>query len=334
MTMSADGARGRLRELSDFAAPWAVWIAATLRLPDHVEAGATRLPELAERVGVDRDALERLRRYLVGRGVFAREDAGYANTEVSRLLMNDVGWRQWLDLDGAPGIWAESWTRLLEAIRTGTPGRGEDWYYGELARSGRAASFDSLMAVQVQANAEAVAREYDWSSVTDIVDVGGGTGVMLGTLLAAHRRLCGTLFDLPQVIGGVEPAERLRIVAGDVFHDPLPPGDAYILSQVLHGWADEGAAEILRRCAEASRHDARVLVVEAILSERPSADEASFDLFMFTLVGGRQRSLDDFARLARSVGLEIRSSTPLNTGNSLLELRSPSPTSRPSRGHA
>jgi hypothetical protein len=87
-------------------------------------------------------------------------------------------------------------------------------------------------------------------------------------------------------------------------------------------------------CAEASRHDARVLVVEAILSERPSADEASFDLFMFTLVGGRQRSLDDFARLARSVGLEIRSSTPLNTGNSLLELRSPSPTSRPSRGHA
>jgi 2,7-dihydroxy-5-methyl-1-naphthoate 7-O-methyltransferase len=53
MTMSADGARGRLRELSDFAAPWAVWIAATLRLPDHVEAGATRLPELAERVGVD-----------------------------------------------------------------------------------------------------------------------------------------------------------------------------------------------------------------------------------------------------------------------------------------
>jgi hypothetical protein len=334
MTMSADGARGRLRELSDFAAPWAVWIAATLRLPDHVEAGATRLPELAERVGVDRDALERLLRYLVARGVFAREDAGYANTEVSRLLMDEVGWRQWLDLDGAPGIWAESWTRLLEAIRTGTPGRGEDWYYGELARSGRAASFDSLMAVQVQANAEAVAREYDWSSVTDIVDVGGGTGVMLGTLLAAHPRLCGTLFDLPQVIGGVEPAERLRIVAGDVFHDPLPPGDAYILSQVLHGWADEGAAEILGRCAEASRHDARVLIVEAILPERPSADEASFDLFMFTLVGGRQRSLDDFARLAKSVGLEIRSSTPLNTGNSLLELRSPSPTSRPSRGHA
>jgi hypothetical protein len=332
--MSAEEARARLRELSDFAAPWAVWIAATLRVPDHIEAGATRLPELAERAGADPDALERLLRYLVARGVLMREDDGYANTEVSRLLVDDVGWRQWLDLDGAPGIWAESWTRLLEAVRSGSPGRGEDWYYGELARTGRAASFDSLMAAQVLANADEVAIEYDWGSVTDVVDVGGGTGVMLATLLAAHPRLRGTLFDLPQVVGSVEPAERLSIVAGNVFHGPVPSGDAYVLSQVLHGWADDGAAEILRRCAEAGRDDARVLIVEGLISERPSADQASFDLFMFTLGGGRQRSLDDFGRLAKSVGLEIRSSKPLSTGNSLIELRSSSPKSRPPGGHA
>jgi 2,7-dihydroxy-5-methyl-1-naphthoate 7-O-methyltransferase len=320
--MSAEQARARLRELSDFAAPWAVWIAATLRLPDHVEAGATRLPDLAERAGADPDALERLLRYLVARGVFTREAGGYANTEVSRLLMDAVGWRQWLDLDGAPGLWAESWTRLLEAVRRGSPGRDEDWYYAELAGSGRAASFDSLMAAQVRANAEEIATEYDWSSVTDVVDVGGGTGVMLGTLLAAHPHLRGTLFDLPQVVGGIEPAERLRIVAGNVFHDRLPSGDAYVLSQILHGWVDEGAAEILRRCSNAARDGARILIVETIMPERPSPDDASFDLFMLTLAGGRQRSLEDFGRLAESVDLEIRSSTPLSTGNSLLELRS------------
>ena len=332
--MSAEKARARLRELSDFAAPWAVWIAATLRLADHVEAGATRLSDLAERACVDPDALERLLRYLVARGVFTRERGGYANTDVSRLLMDEVGWRPWLDLDGAPGMWAESWTRLLQAVRSGSPGRDEDWYYAELARSGRATSFDSLMAARVRADADQVANEYDWSSVTDIVDVGGGTGVMLATLLAAHPRMRGTLFDLPQVVGSGEPTERLSVVAGDVFHDPLPSGDAYVLSQVLHGWADEGAAEILRRCAEAGRDDLRVLVVETFISERPSADEASFDLFMFTLAGGRQRSLDDFARLAESVGLEIRSAKPLHTGNSLLELRCISPMSHPTGGHA
>jgi 2,7-dihydroxy-5-methyl-1-naphthoate 7-O-methyltransferase len=219
-------------------------------------------------------------------------------------------------------------------VRTGSPGRGEDWYYAELARTGRAASFDALMATQVLANADEMAREYDWSSVTDVVDVGGGTGVMLRTLLAAHPRMRGTLFDLPQVVGSVEPAERLTIVAGDVFHDPLPSGDAYILSQVLHGWADEGAAEILRRCVEAGRDEARVLIVEGVISDPPSAAEAGFDLFMFTLGGGRQRSLDGFGRLAQFAGLEIRSSKPLGTDNTLIELCSGLPESRPSGAHA
>ena len=125
-SISAEEARARLRELSDFAAPWAVWIAATLRLPDLVEAGATRVPELAERAGADPDALGAVAELPRGpRSSSTREDDAYANTEVSRLLMDEVGWRPWLDLDGAPGIWAGSWTRLLEAVRAGSPGRGE-----------------------------------------------------------------------------------------------------------------------------------------------------------------------------------------------------------------
>lgn len=318
--MSSEAARARLRELSDFAAPWAVWIAATLRLADHIDAGASRLEELAGRSGVDPDALQRLLRYLVPRGVFAEADGVYANTEVSMLLLDEGGWRQWLDLEGAPGIWAESWTGLLEAVRTGSPNRDEAWYYDELARTGRAASFDALMADQVKANAREVAEAYDWSRVAHVVDVGGGTGVLLRTLLAAHPHLRGTLIDLPQVVESAEPADRLNVVAGDLLVDPLPRGDAYVLSQILHGFPADSAVRVLSRCVDAGGDDARILVVEAVLSERPTADEASFDLFMFTLGGGRQRTLDEFRRLAGAVGLTLRSSQLLTTGNSLVEL--------------
>lgn len=318
--MSSDDARERLRELGDFAAPWAVGIAATLRLADHVEAGATRLNDLAERAGADPDALRRLLHYLVARGVFAEEGGAYANTELSRLLLDEVGWRPWLDLDDAPGVWAESWSRLLEAVRAGTPGRDEAWYYDELARTGRAASFDALMAAQVHANAEQIAEIYDWSSVVHVVDVGGGTGVMLRTLLVAHLHLRATLFDLPQVVAAAEQAERLDIVAGNFFENPLPHGDAYVLSQILHGLPDTGAAEVLAGCAEAGGDGVRVLLVEGLVSQRPTADEASFDLFMLTLSGGRQRTLDEFRRLAERVGLSLGSSELLETGNSLVEL--------------
>jgi hypothetical protein len=318
--MSSDAAQARLRELSDFAAPWALWVAATLRLADHIEAGATGVEELARRTDANPDALRRLLRYLVARGVFSEEGDGYANTELSELLLDRAGWRPWLDLDDAPGVWASSWTGLLRAVRTGSPGRDESWHYDELARTGRGASFDKLMAAQARANAEQVAAEYDWSSRAHVVDVGGGTGAMLQALLAAHPRLRGTLFDLPQVVSGVESTERLDVVAGNFLEDPVPRGDAYVLSQILHGWPDDGAARILRRCVEAAQDDARILLVEGVIPEHPSADEASFDLFMLTLSGGRQRTLADFGRLGESVGLRLVSSKQLETGNSLIEL--------------
>jgi hypothetical protein len=318
--VSSDAARSRLRELSDFAAPWAVSIAATLRLADHIEAGASGVEELAERAAVDPDALERLMRYLVAREVFTEEDGAYANTDVSQLLLDEVGWRPWLDLDDAPGIWAESWSSLLEAVRNGSPNRDEAWHEQELVRTDRAESFDALMVRQVKANAVEIADLYDWSRVEHVVDIGGGTGEMLGTILAAHPHLRGTLFDLPRVVAAVEPAERVYTVGGDFFDDPLPRGDVYVLSQILHGFPDDGARRILGRCAEAGGADARILLVEEVISEWPTAGEASFDLFMFTLGGGRQRTLDEFRSLAQSVDLRLRTAQSIATGNSLVEL--------------
>jgi hypothetical protein len=320
--VSADAARERLRDLSDFAAPWAVWIAATLRLADHIEAGAGRRDELADRAAADPDALERLMRYLVARGVFAVHDGVYANNDVSSLLLDEVGWRRWLDLDDAPGIWAESWTSLLEAVRTGSPNRDESWYEEEMVRTGRAESFDALMAAQVKANAVEIAEVYDWSRIEQVVDLGGGTGELLRTLLAAHSHLHGTLFDLPRVVAAAESAERLDAVAGDFFDDPLPRGDAYVLSQILHGLPNDVAERLLSRCVGAGGVAAGILLVEQLVSEPPTAAEASFDLFMFTLGGGRQRTLGEFRSLAESQGLAVRSSQLLETGNSLLELGS------------
>jgi hypothetical protein len=309
-------AQGKLRELSDLATPWALWVATTLRLADHIDAGATTPEQLAAASGADLDALRRLLALLVARGVFAEADGSYANTDVSELLVGG-GWRSWFDLDGTPSIWAESWSGLLQAVRTGSPGRDEAWYYDELARRGHGEHFDALMEAQVRASAEQVASAYDWRVVEHVVDVGGGTGLLVRTLLAAHPHLRGTLYDQPQVVAGVESEERLDVVAGNFLVDPLPAADVHVLSQILHGWPDDGARTILARCAETA---GRVLVVESVMSDRPSADEASFDLFMLTLSGGKQRTLQDFRRLAESCGLTLVADTLLSSGNSLIEL--------------
>jgi hypothetical protein len=311
--MSATSPVERLRALSDFGAPWSISIAATLRLSDHIEQGASTVGELAECAGASPDTLRRLMRLLVAIGVFAEPEPGrYSNTELSTLLLDRHGWRPWLDLDGAPGIWAESWTRLLEAVRTGSGGRDSAWYHSEIAASGRGAHYDSLMASQVQANAERLAETFDWSTVGHVVDVGGGTGQMLRTLLDAHPHLTGTVFDLAQV-SPADLGERGSFVAGNYFADPLPTADTYVLSQILHSWGeDERATEILRRCSAARTEGGRILIVEGDSTDEPTATAASFDLFMLACTSGRRRNVAELEQLAAPVGLALVDAQPLN----------------------
>jgi 2,7-dihydroxy-5-methyl-1-naphthoate 7-O-methyltransferase len=313
--------------LSDLATPWAVHVAATLRLADYVAAGASRVDDLAQAAGADPDALGRLLRLLVAQGVFDEPRSGeVALNDVSRLLLDEAGWRPWLDLDGAPGIWAESWARLLGAIRTGAPPGDEEAFHERLAAEpDRWDSFDELMAAQVAGTAMAVASAYDWSGVEQVVDVGGGTGTLLRGLLNTHPHLRGTLLELPEVaakgrVAMTEAglADRCEVVEGSYF-DVMPVGDVYCLSQILHGFTDEPAARLLRRCADAGSAEMRILVLEGLL-EPDDAASTGFDLFMLTLGGGRQRTLDEFRALAANAGLKLQSATRLESGTDLVVL--------------
>ena len=48
------------------------------------------------------------------------------------------------------------------------------------------------------AAASAVVAAYDFETFGSIIDVGGGTGTLLKTILKATRRPHGVLFDLPE----------------------------------------------------------------------------------------------------------------------------------------
>src|SRR5260370_21646201 len=65
-----------LWELSDLATPWSVHVVSTLRIADHVQAGITDIAPLATAPGADRDALHRVLRHLVSKGVFEEPSPG------------------------------------------------------------------------------------------------------------------------------------------------------------------------------------------------------------------------------------------------------------------
>lgn len=301
-----------LAPVTDLVTPMAVRVAATLGLADLLDGAPLPVDELARRTGTNADALGRILRHLVCKGIFAEPEPGtFAVNGPAALLAADhpSGMRARLDLDGFGGQMDLSFAGLLHTVRTGQPAwetvfGAPIWPY--LAENPQmSASFDALMATGADYLADA-ADGYDWSEVRHVVDVGGGTGALLAVLLDAHPDLRATLVDLPDTVerGRATLKDKRCSFAGQSFFDPLPGGaDVYVLRRVLHDWSDEEAVRILRRCADAAGTRGRVVVIET--PGRPGAMLAEMNLRMLVLSGGRERAREDYTALATRSGLEV-----------------------------
>jgi SAM-dependent methyltransferase len=312
----------------DLSTPWCVHVVATLRIADHIVAGNAEIGPLAAAVGADRDSLHRVLRHLVSKGLFAEPAPGrFALNEAARGLLEEPV-RLGLDLDGFGGRMAHAWGTLLSAVRSGTPayheafGRG---FWEDLdAHPDIAASFDALMGPQGHGVPDwrVLVDGEDWESVRMVVDVGGGTGALLAEILRARPEVRGTLVDLPRTVarsGEVFQAagvtDRVTTVAQSFF-DPLPGGgDLYLLKSVLGDWPDREATAILKRCAEAARPSGRVVV----FTGAGPGEDASPELLMMVLGGGRGRTLDEFRGMAGEAGLEVRAVGRQATGRVIVE---------------
>jgi 2,7-dihydroxy-5-methyl-1-naphthoate 7-O-methyltransferase len=310
----------RLRELAGLLTPMAIRVAATLRIADHLDAGTTQLPDLAERTETDASALGGLLGYLVSVGVFESPAPGvFALNDLGRALLDANGVRGWLDLTGIGSRIELTYTGLLESIRTGGPCYesvyGQPWWDDITSDPKLNAEFHELMTGGHAERHANFVDAYDWSQVRHVVDVGGGDGGLLKALLRAEPELRGTLVELPGRLAEVEAADRLELAPGSFF-DPLPAGaDVYLLSSVINDWNDTAATAILRRCAEAAGENGRVVVLGHLYEDHSAEAAGGTNLMMLALVGGKERTLSQLYDIARAAGL-----VPSRTGDAYVEL--------------
>lgn len=314
----ADKASARLWAMADLLTPMAVRVAATLRLADHIAAGRRTAPDLAHATDVDADALDRMLRHLATVGVLRRDENGtYELTARGDTLRDDHpdGLRADLDITEPTGRADLAFVQLLHTIRSGEaafPAQfGRSFWEDLAADPARAASFNAQMSADITADAPIIAAGYDWGSLGHVVDVGGGKGTLLATLLTAYPSLRGTVLDLPEATAAARDtlaaaglAGRGTVVAGSFF-EPLPPGaGGYLLSSVIHDWDDDSACAILRRCAEAAGRSGAVYVIENIGGDG-GVPHTGMDLRLLAYFGGRARGIDEITALAADAKLRV-----------------------------
>lgn len=80
----------------------------------------------------------------------------------------------------------------------------------------------------------------------------------------------------------------------------------YYFRTIMHNWADDKAAEILRNIVPAMAPDSRILIDEiAMPSSGAHVWPATQDLLMMMVFGARERTVDEWTSLLDKAGLKI-----------------------------
>ncbi len=123
---------------------------------------------------------------------------------------------------------------------------------------------------------------YDFAPYRTIIDVGGGHGRLLSATIAATPGATARRTTYPKSSRAhrnccTSTASRTRVRAeGGSFLDPVPEGgDAYVMKNVIHDWADAEAVAILSNVRKAARAGSTLLLVEFVIPPTTASSSAS-----------------------------------------------------------
>ena len=289
-------------------------------VPDQLAKGARPCSDMAREAGVSEDGLYRLLRALASVGLFVeRADRRFRLTGMGQLLRSDhpqslAGYARFTAHDTT---W-RPWGQLSYSVKTGMPAFDHVFnasIFEHFSRNPEAAAvFDDAMTSISTREARATADGYDFKGVKTLMDVAGGHGHLLATVLRRHKMMRGVLFDLPHVAAGAAATftragitGRVRIESGDFFKE-LPSGaDAIMMKHIIHDWDDHSATQILQACHRALGPQGKVLIVDPVV---PPSNVAHYgkllDLEMLVLTPrGRERTKAEFASLLRGAGFGL-----------------------------
>jgi hypothetical protein len=314
-----------------------LYVAAKLGLADALASGPQTAATLAREVKAEPDVLRRVLRGLAAEGMLDESSDGrFTLTALGTCLRSEAPSSLRGAIVARGDLYYDAAAGLLESVlHGGVPFEhvhGVGFFESLNQHPDRGRVFQASMEDRSRREAADVVAAYDFGAFRRLIDIGGGHGVLLGTILGAAPQLQGVLLDQPQVVAGARErleSEGLRgrceLIAGDFFTTLPAGGDAYILSRVIHDWDDEAAVRILINCRRAMEHAATLLLVEVVLPEQSCDHPAAvrMDLHMLMLLGGRERSAAEYGQLLGAAGFRLIRVVPTRSpaGIGIIEAR-------------
>ena len=215
-----------------------IYVAARLGIADLLADGPKSLDELVQATGADRAALARLLAALVTIGICARaEPDRYVLGETGTALVGDASrsFKAWAILEGE--LLSRTWSGMLETVMTGKTAaqlQGFDNSFDLMARMPETVRvFNAAMAELTALVTADVLAAYDFSRISHLLDVGGGSGELIGAVANAMAISAGRCSICPRCeeaatahLAKLGVSDRADFIAGDFFESVRRPPTA------------------------------------------------------------------------------------------------------------
>ncbi|MEO5946596.1 MAG: methyltransferase [Chitinophagaceae bacterium] len=295
-----------------------IYNAAKLNVADLLANKPQTTEQLAEATHTDAPSLYRVMRALASVGIFSENEKGeYSNTLLSETLKSDVLGSMKAIAIAQLGDHYAAWGNLLYSIKTGKIAfdkvEGMDiWKYYEMHPE-EGSNFMKAMTDSTLTAIKNVIPAYDFSSISTLVDVGGGNGALLMAILEVAPTMLGIVFDQDYVLDQTQKAIDSKDLSGRCrteigsFFDFIPAGaDAYIMKHILHDWDDNKAIQILHNCNKALKPGSKLLVIEALIPTGNTPHPGKLmDINMMAMTGGKERTENEFTSMFTAAGLKL-----------------------------
>jgi O-methyltransferase domain len=309
-----------------------IYAAAKLGIAELLRDGPQTLGKLSSATGADEHSLGRLLTVLSTIGICSRAGENrYALTEVGAYLDGEAeqSFKGWAIFEAE--MLSKSWSGMLDSVMTGKTAAELQGFASSFELMGRTPEnvdkFNLAMTELTRLVTPDILRSYDFSGISHLMDVGGGSGELLGAIAQQNRKLRGTIFDLPRCaeaagkqLRQIGVSDRVEFVAGDFFKSVPAVADAIILKSIIHDWNDARSISILRNCHQSLPGDGKLLLVERLMPESPGmADEdkahAMSDLNMMRGPGGSERTTRQYRELLEQSGFALAAVHPAGRFN-------------------
>ena len=322
-----------IRMANGYCEAKALQVAAELGIADLVAEKFRTADQLSKIVGVQADSLYRLLRALASLGIFKEGDDGrFENTSLSEVLRADVpGSVKDYVINAPDDAYLLSWTKFMDVVRTGKPSfkdvNGCDQWEYFRRHPDMGERFNKGIAARASQVTSALLKSYDFSQFKTLIDVGGGLGTVLASILNKFPQLHGCLYDQRSVIEGAKSfleaqgvISRCNLISGDFFESVPKDFDAYLMKSIIHDWEDEKALAILKNCRASINKNGKLLIIDAVISRDNAPHSAKWkDLMMMVIYGSRERTEQEFQNLLRDSGFKLKQVIALPLPDALIE---------------